>query len=83
VETSDQRSRFLDISGEVCPLTFVRTRLALDELAPGAVLEVRLAEGEARDNVPRAAAELGHRVLGLEVEAGSGGRFYRLKIQKI
>ena len=28
----------LDISNEVCPMTFVRTRLALDRMAPGTVL---------------------------------------------
>jgi len=75
-------SRFLDIAAEICPMTFVLTRLALDELPPGGVLEVRLAAGEALENVPRAVTELGHRVLGLDVEAGSGGRLYRLRIEK-
>ncbi len=28
----------LDISNDVCPMTFVRTRLALDRMAPGSVL---------------------------------------------
>lgn len=63
-------------------MTFVLTRLALDELPPGGVLEIRLAAGEALENVPRAVTELGHRVLGLDLEAGSGGRLYRLRIEK-
>ncbi|MFO1189784.1 MAG: sulfurtransferase TusA family protein [Alphaproteobacteria bacterium] len=79
---SEAGSRFLDIATEICPMTFVLTRLAIDELPPGGVLEVRLAAGEALENVPRAVTELGHRILGLEVEAGSDGRLYRIKIKK-
>ncbi len=53
----------LDITREVCPMTFVRTRLALDRLSRGAVLRVRLRGEEPRRNVPRTAAEQGHQVL--------------------
>jgi TusA-related sulfurtransferase len=63
--------RELDITDEICPMTFVRTRLALDCLAPGQVLLVRLRGNEPVTNVPRAAEELGHRVLALET--GSDG----------
>jgi tRNA 2-thiouridine synthesizing protein A len=53
----------LDITTETCPMTFVRTRLALDRLQPGQVLLVRLRGAEPIGNVPRAAAEQGHEVL--------------------
>ena len=56
----------LDITRESCPMTFVRTRLALDRLAPGEVLLVLLRGEEPRRNVPRTAAEQGHAVLGME-----------------
>lgn len=59
----------LDISGEVCPMTFVKTRLALEQLAPGQTLLVRLADAEARANVPRAARAQGHEVLAEETDA--------------
>jgi tRNA 2-thiouridine synthesizing protein A len=52
----------LDITGLRCPLTWVRTKLALERLAPGDALEVRCAPGEALDNVPRSAREAGHEV---------------------
>ncbi len=52
----------LDITREVCPMTFVRTRLALDRLRPGERLRVRLRGEEPRANVPRTAAEQGHAV---------------------
>lgn len=63
--------RVLDITGEVCPMTFVRTRLALDALASGQVLEVRLQGEEPRRRVPQTALELGHTVLA-QVEASGG-----------
>ena len=49
-------------------MTFVRTRLALDHLASGSLLLVRLQGDEPRRNVPRTAAELGHAVLSLTDE---------------
>lgn len=64
--TADQQ---LDITGEVCPMTFVRTRLALDRMAPGQTLLVRLRGEEPLRNVPRTATEQGHTVLSLQTGA--------------
>jgi TusA-related sulfurtransferase len=50
----------IDITAEVCPMTFVRTRLALDEIEPGQRLLVRLQGADPLANVPRAAADQGH-----------------------
>jgi TusA-related sulfurtransferase len=50
----------IDITNEVCPMTFVRTRLALDEIATGQRLLVRLQGADPLANVPRAAADQGH-----------------------
>ena len=61
--------RELDITSEICPMTFVRTRLALDRMAPGQTLRVRLRGEEPLRNVPRTAREQGHEVLSLEVGA--------------
>ena len=52
----------LDLSGVVCPLNWVKTRLALERLQPGDELSVRLDPGEALENVPRSAREDGHDV---------------------
>ncbi len=57
----------LDITGEICPMTFVRTRLALDRLASGALLLVRLRGEEPTRNVPRTATQQGHTVLDVTV----------------
>ncbi|MFO7740678.1 MAG: sulfurtransferase TusA family protein [Anaerolineae bacterium] len=53
----------LDLSGEVCPYTFVKTILALEEMDPGQVLEVTVDHAPAVENVPRSVANRGHKVL--------------------
>ena len=59
----------LDITGELCPMTFVRTRLALDRMSPGQTLRVRLRGEEPLRNVPRTAREQGHTVISMETDA--------------
>ncbi len=61
--------RTLDITRDICPMTFVRTRLALDRMAPGQRLLVLLAGDEPRRNVPRSTREHGHKVLAEETGA--------------
>jgi tRNA 2-thiouridine synthesizing protein A len=55
--------RELDITRDVCPMTFVKTRIALDRLSAGQTLLVRLRGDEPVRNVPRTAKEQGHTVL--------------------
>ena len=55
----------IDITGEVCPMTFVRTKLKLERMQPGEVLSVRLRGEEPLRNVPRAARDEGHIILGI------------------
>ncbi len=56
----------LDLSHELCPMTFVRTKLALDRLSADDRLAVLLGSAEAAVNVPRSAVEQGYRVLGVD-----------------
>jgi tRNA 2-thiouridine synthesizing protein A len=69
MKSADQE---IDITADTRPMTFVRTRLALDRLAPGQTLLVRLRGEEPLRNVPRAAQEQGHTVLSLEAEEANG-----------
>lgn len=55
--------RQLDITADTCPMTFVRTRLALDRMLPGETLLLRLRGEEPRRNIPRTATEQGHSVI--------------------
>jgi tRNA 2-thiouridine synthesizing protein A len=59
----------IDLSGELCPFTFVRTKLALEELPIGAVLRVLVDHEPAIRNLPRSAAEWGQEVLGVTAVA--------------
>ena len=68
----------LDITRETCPMTFVRTRLALDRIVPGDVLHVRLAGEEPHRNVVDNAKALGHAVRADEPQAG-GGRLVSIR----
>ena len=43
---------YLDIRGEVCPMTFVLTKLTLEELEEGSILEVHLDFPAALKNIP-------------------------------
>jgi tRNA 2-thiouridine synthesizing protein A len=67
-------TRELDITHDVCPMTFVRTRLALDRMAPGETLLVTLKGEEPRSNVPRTAAEQGHEIMSMETDAAGISR---------
>jgi TusA-related sulfurtransferase len=55
----------VDITDVVCPVTFVKTKVALEELEDGQVLEVKLNGGEPIQNVPRSLKDEGHRVTGV------------------
>jgi tRNA 2-thiouridine synthesizing protein A len=70
----------LDITHEVCPMTFVRVKLALEKLQPGDELEVRLKGEEPLRNVPKSARKEGHEILSLEPN-GDGTHLLRLKVQ--
>ena len=63
--TSSSPGDELDIRGEVCPFTFVRTKLALEALPFGADLRVITDHEPASRNIPRSAAEWGQEVLGV------------------
>lgn len=55
----------IDITGEVCPMTFVRTKLRLERMRSGEILSVRLRGDEPLRNVPKAARDEGHSILGI------------------
>ncbi|MCD7868722.1 MAG: sulfurtransferase TusA family protein [Clostridiales bacterium] len=55
----------VDITDVVCPVTFVKAKVALEELEDGQILSVHLNGGEPVQNVPRSIKEEGHQVLKL------------------
>jgi len=59
---------FIDITSEVCPLTFVKTKLLIERMDVGQTAEVRLKGAEPLSNVPRSVEANGHAVLELVLE---------------
>jgi TusA-related sulfurtransferase len=53
----------LDLKGEVCPYTFVKSKLALEMLSSGDVLKVVVDHLPAVENVPRSLENEGNQVL--------------------
>ena len=54
---------FLDITADVCPMTFVRTRLLIERMTSGDTATIVLRGAEPIENVPASVTELGHRVV--------------------
>jgi len=75
---------FIDITAEVCPLTFVKTKLLIERMRPGEVAEVRLKGQEPLENVPRSIRDHGHVVLAITPEDAAQGPFgiHRLVLRK-
>jgi tRNA 2-thiouridine synthesizing protein A len=69
----------LDLRGVMCPINFVKTKLKLETIDTGKVLEVILDSGEPIQNVPKSIKEEGHKIL--EVKKDAEGYFH-LKVQK-
>ena len=55
----------VDITDKVFPLTFVKAKVAMDELEDGEVIAIRMNDGEPVQNVPRSIKEEGHQILKL------------------
>jgi len=56
----------LDIKGQVCPYTFVRSKLAIEKMNLGEVLEIVTDHKPASENVPRSMESEGQKILKIE-----------------
>ena len=53
----------LDLRGVECPLNFVKTKIQLEKMNIGEILEVCLDAGEAIESLPNGVVKEGHKVL--------------------
>ena len=70
----------LDLSGEVCPYTFVRTKLCLEELPLGTELHILVDHAPAAENVPRSLVAEGQEVLSVTPE---GARWRIIAVKRV
>lgn len=68
----------IDLRGVLCPINFVKTKLKLEMMDSGQILEVLLDDGEPIRSVPRSVKEEGHKIIKVENIEGA----YRLLIKK-
>lgn len=78
-QAPEPRRFFLDLKGEVCPYTFVKAKLALEELELGEILELVVDFPPASRNLPKSMESEGHDVLSV-VEARPGE--WRITVKK-
>ena len=70
----------VDITDVVCPVTFVKAKVALEELDDGEILSIRLNDVEPVQNVARSIKEEGHKILKLN---DNGDGTYELIVKKV
>lgn len=69
----------IDLRGDVCPITFAKTKIALEDMSLGQVLRVLLDYEPATRNVPRSAEMYGDEVLGVRA---TGAHEWEVLIRK-
>ena len=73
----------LDLRGTPCPINFVRTKLRLEQMAPGSVLEVWLDAGEPIEQVPDSLKMEGYQILETQlVTSDDNSGFFAMKVQR-
>lgn len=71
--------RMLDLRGEVCPYTLLKSKLALEEMQVGQVLEVVVDHRPAMEDVPKGLSYEGQEVLLIEETSAS---VWRIVVRK-
>ena len=72
----------VDITDKVCPMTFVKAKVTIDELEDGEVLAIRMNDGEPVQNVPRSMKEEGHQILKLQDNEDGTFTLYVRKVEE-
>ncbi len=68
----------LDLRGTPCPINFVRTKLRLEQMEPGTLLEVWLDPGEPIEQVPDSLTMAGYQIEALE----NRSEFFALQVRR-
>ena len=71
----------VDITDVVCSVTFVKAKVALEELDEGQILSIRMNDGEPVQNVPRSIKEEGHQILKLDDNEDGTYTLYVKKVE--
>jgi len=72
-------NQYINLKGVPCPLNFVKTKLKIEAMDAGEILEVELDDGEPITNVTASVKEEGHRILKVE----KVDEYWKLLIKKM
>jgi|TARA_B110000116_G_C16397165_1_gene385669 tRNA 2-thiouridine synthesizing protein A len=56
----------IDLLDEICPMTFVKTKLAIERINQGERIKVIFNSQEAKTNVPRSLSEVNHKIIAIK-----------------
>ncbi|MDY7020421.1 MAG: sulfurtransferase TusA family protein [Cyanobacteriota bacterium] len=68
----------IDLRGTPCPLNFIRTKLKLEQMTPGSLLEVWLDSGEPIEQVPDSLMMEGYQIEQIEDRSG----FFAIQVRR-
>ncbi len=60
--TKKKEKTSLDVTNDKCPITFVKTKIALEKLDSNQYLSLFIKKGEALDGLPSSLKELGYEI---------------------
>ncbi|MFM2312134.1 MAG: hypothetical protein RLZZ04_1410 [Cyanobacteriota bacterium] len=79
---SELADAHLDLRGTPCPINFVRTKLRLEQMSPGSLLEVWLDAGEPIEQVPDSLKMEGYQVEALNEKLDEKQQFFSLLVRR-
>ena len=56
----------IDLLDEICPMTFVKTKLAIERINQGERIKVFFNSQEAKTNVPKSLSEVNHKIIAIK-----------------
>ena len=56
----------IDLLDEICPMTFVKTKLAIEQINQGERIKVIFNSQEAKTNVPKSLSEVNHKIIAIK-----------------
>jgi len=72
----------LNLRGTPCPINFVRTKLKLEAMAPGQILEVWLDAGEPIEQVPDSLRMEGYIIQSIDENRDDRSTYFVLRVQR-
>ncbi len=74
------KNHFLDLRGIACPMNFVKTKLFIDKVSRGEIIQVLLDGGEPVESVSQSMTAEGHEIISVDSEPEG---YFKVIIRKV